>query len=157
MDKHLHIISLNVPYPVDYGGVFDLYYKLPALYQQGIKIHLHCFDYGRGEQPVLNRYCEAVHYYPRKVGLKAISLRYPYIVSSRINNELLNRLLQDDYPILMEGIHCTYLLNDKRFTNRKCFVRLHNVEYIYYRHLYLNSSSLYKKLYYLFESKLLEK
>jgi hypothetical protein len=51
MTRHLHIICLNVPFPVDYGGVFDLFYKLPALHDQGVKIHLHCFEYGRGEQP----------------------------------------------------------------------------------------------------------
>lgn len=156
MEKHLHIICLNVPYPVDYGGVFDLFYKLPALQQCGVKIHLHCFEYGRGEQSVLNQYCESVEYYTRKNGLKALSLRYPYIVKSRSSSKLLARLGQDNYPILMEGIHCTYLLNDKHFRQRKCFVRLHNVEHIYYRHLYTFTTSLFKKLYFLWESYLLK-
>jgi hypothetical protein len=56
------------------------------------------------------------------------------------------RLMQDDYPILMEGIHCTYLLNDERFNERKFFVRLHNVEFIYYRHLFQFTKSVSKKL-----------
>ncbi|HAK10648.1 MAG TPA: mannosyltransferase, partial [Chitinophagaceae bacterium] len=47
MEKHLHIIALNVPFPVDYGGVVDLFWKLPSLQAQGVNIHLHCFDYGR--------------------------------------------------------------------------------------------------------------
>ncbi|WP_018611172.1 glycosyltransferase [Segetibacter koreensis] len=157
MDKHLHIICLNVPYPVDYGGVFDLFYKLPALQQQGVKIHLHCFEYGRGEQPELNKYCESVHYYKRKTGIKGISIRYPYIVSSRSNKTLLQKLTEDDYPILMEGIHCTYLLNDKRFNQRRCFIRLHNVEHIYYRHLYCNTTSVFKKVYFFLESKILNR
>lgn len=155
MEKHLHIICLNVPYPVDYGGVFDLFYKLPALKAQGIKIHLHCFDYGRGEQPALNEYCEEVHYYKRLEGLKGLSLSLPYIVASRRNEELLQRLSNDDYPILMEGVHCTYLLNDARFYKRKCFLRLHNVEHIYYRNLSKLSTSLLKKIYYTRESRLL--
>jgi len=142
---------------VNYGGVFDLFYKLPALQQAGVKIHLHCFDYGRGEQPVLNQYCENVYYYKRKEGLEGFSLQLPYIVSSRKNIDLLGTLLKDDYPILMEGIHCTYLLNDDRFANRTCFVRLHNVEHTYYKNLYKNSSSPLKKAYYLWESKLLFK
>lgn len=157
MEKHLHIICLNVPYPVDYGGVFDLFYKLPALQQQGVKIHLHCFDYGRGEQSILNSYCESVAYYKRRKGLSTFSLRYPYIVNSRRNNLLLETLVKDNYPILMEGIHCTALLNDSRFKNRKCFVRLHNVEYIYYRHLFNFSKSPARKLYFLFESALLKR
>ncbi len=155
MEKHLHIICLNVPYPVDYGGVFDLFYKLPALQQQRVKIHLHCFEYGRGEQPELNKYCESVHYYKRREGFSGTSTNMPYIVSSRKNDELLHKLLQNDYPILMEGVHCTYLLNDKRFSNRRCIVRLHNVEYIYYRHLYQSAPFGFRKLYYWWESKLL--
>ena len=55
MDKHLHIISFTVPYPVNQGGVYDVFYKLQALQEQGVRIHLHCFDYGRGEQPELNQ------------------------------------------------------------------------------------------------------
>jgi hypothetical protein len=156
-EKHLHIICLNVPYPVDYGGVFDLFHKLPALQQQGVKIHLHCFEYGRGEQPALNQYCESVHYYKRSEGIKGLSFKLPYIVSSRKNDELLNRLAEDNHPVLMEGIHCTYLLNDARFTNRKCFVRLHNVEHTYYKNLCHNSTSLFKRFYYLIESNLLQK
>ncbi len=150
LDKHLHIICFTVPYPVDYGGVYDLFYKLVALHQQHIKIHLHCFDYGRGPQAELNKYCENVHYYKRHTGLRALSATYPYIVSSRKNEVLTQRLLADDYPILMEGVHCTHLLNDSRFANRHCFVRLHNVEHIYYYNLFRNSRSLIKKIYYLF-------
>ncbi len=157
MDKHLHIITLNVPYPVDYGGVFDLFYKLPSLQQQGVKIHLHCFEYGRGQQQALNQYCESVHYYHRQEGHKAVSTVLPYIVASRKNEALLSNLLQDDYPIFMEGIHCTYLLNDQRFANRRKFVRVHNVEYQYYQELYESCNSPLKKLYYLRESKLLRK
>lgn len=155
MIKHLHIICLDVPYPVDYGGVFDLFYKLPALQQQGIKIHLHCFKYGRCEQPELNKYCERVYYYKRKTGIYGLSIKYPYIVSSRNSQVLLNKLNEDEYPILMEGIHCTYLLNDKRFKQHRCYVRLHNVEHIYYRHLYKNTTSIFKKLYFYWESRVL--
>jgi len=157
LNKHLHIICLNVPYPVDYGGVFDLFYKLPALQQQGVKIHLHCFTYGRKEQPILKEFCESVDYYKREKDLFQFSLKYPYIVSSRISKSLLNRLDEDDYPILMEGIHCTYLLNDQRFKHRNCFVRLHNVEHIYYGHLFKSTRSFFKKIYFYLESKLLAK
>jgi glycosyltransferase involved in cell wall biosynthesis len=157
VEKHLHIICFSVPYPVDYGGAMDLFYKLPALQAQGIRIHLHCFDYGRGRQPVLERYCESVEYYERNLGHSGISNTLPYIVSSRKNEKLLQRLLQDDYPVLMEGIHCSYLLLDERFQTRKCFVRLHNVEYRYYHDLFRHSSSPLKKIYYWMESRLLKR
>ncbi|MBL7759536.1 MAG: glycosyltransferase [Sediminibacterium sp.] len=155
MEKHLHIISFDVPYPVNYGGACDVFYKLVALYQQGIQIHLHCFQYGRGEQPILHQYCASVHYYKRAIGHKGFSAKLPYIVSSRINESLFSNLLKDDHPILMEGIHCSYLLHDPRFAHRRCFVRLHNVEYQYYRELFRSSSHIIRKAYYRIESGLL--
>lgn len=145
-----------MPYPADYGGLIDVFYKLPALQAQGISIHLHCFTYGRLERPELNTYCASVNYYARHTGHKGISNTLPYIVSSRKNEQLLENLLKDDHPILMEGVHCTCLLTDSRFKNRKCFVRLHNVEHQYYRELGRNTSSPVKKLYYWIESKLLK-
>ena len=99
MEKHLHIICLNVPYPVDYGGVFDLFYKLPAMQAAGVNIHLHCFDYGRGQQPALEKYCQKVYYYKRQNPILAILSKYPYIVASRKNKQLSFNLLKDDYPI----------------------------------------------------------
>lgn len=154
-EKHLHIVCLDVPYPVDYGGVFDLYHKIRALHASGIRIHLHCFEYGRGEQPELNQYCASVDYYSRCEGHKGFSHKLPYIVCSRSNKLLLDNLLKDDYPILLEGVHCTYLLNDERFSRRRILLRLHNVEYRYYKQLYQCEKSVFKKIYYLHESNLL--
>lgn len=152
MEKHLHIISYTVPYPANQGGLYDVFYKLKALKEQGIHIHLHCFDYGRGEQPALNEYCTSVQYYQRFTGHKGISTSLPYIVASRKNEELLQNLLKDNYPIMMEGVHCTYPLMDDRFSKRDCFVRLHNVEYQYYNDLCAQASSAFRKLYYKRES-----
>ncbi len=156
-EKHLHIICLDVPYPVDYGGVFDLFYKIKYLHAEGVKIHLHCFDYGRGQQPVLNQYCEEVNYYSRLSGHKGFSNCVPYIVASRANPQLLKNLRKDNYPVLMEGMHCTYYLQNGDFNNRRTYIRLHNVEYQYYRQLADTTSSWLKKIYFLRESRLLRK
>lgn len=154
MEKHLHIISLDIPYPVNYGGVYDLFYKLPALQQQGVKIHLHCFyKNNRSPQPELNKYCVEVFYYPRNILHKTITSNLPYIVSSRMNEDLHQRLLKDNYPVLMEGVHCTYITTDERFSNRKKFVRIHNVENEYYKQLSKFSHNLKNKLYYRLEAK----
>ena len=156
MNNHLHIICLDVPFPPDYGGVFDLFYKIKSLHQAGIKIHLHCFEYGRGQQTELNQYCEEVIYYSRNKSLKYF-LRLPYIVSSRINKSLINNLSKDSFPILMEGIHCTYYLYHNQLKNRKVGVRLHNVEYEYYQQLSAATKNIFKKLWFRLESKLLKK
>lgn len=156
MTKHLHIVNFTVPFPPDYGGVIDLFWKLPTLQKLGVQIHLHCFNYGRGEQNELNKYCVSVHYYKRKTGLKGFSLGLPYIVSSRKNETLFKNLLQDDFPILLEGVHSCFLLQDNRFAARKKFVRLHNVEHEYYAELAQQATSWLKKKYYERESKLLK-
>jgi hypothetical protein len=151
--KQLHIICLNVPYPVDFGANFEQFNKIRALYNAGVGIHLHCFLYGdQQQQPVLSQFCLSVQYYRRK---KKVSLRLPYIVSSRINEQLFQNLLKDDLPVLMEGAHCSYLVFDKRFANRRLFVRAYNAEYLYYRGLYQPGKIGFKNWYYRIESRLL--
>ena len=112
-DKHLHIVAFSIPYPANYGGVIDVYYKLKALHAAGIKIHLHCYQYDRPETTELDKYCESVNYYPRKTGLSAqISIK-PYIVESRQSDSLLKNLLSYKYPILFEGLHSCFYLSRK--------------------------------------------
>lgn len=123
----------------------------------GIRIHLHCFEYGRGEQPELKKYCEEVFYYRRKKFFRASELRLPYIVSSRINPILIQNLLKDNNPVLLEGIHCTYYLYNGQLDNRKVLVRLHNTEFQYYSALSKSAANVYKKMYYRIESRLLKK
>jgi hypothetical protein len=146
-----------VPYPPDYGGVFDLFYKIKALHALGTKIHLHCFEYGRGEQPQLKKYCEEVHYYQRENLIHGVPLRLPYIVGSRRNPLLIKNLLKDNYPVLLEGIHCTYYLYHGELNRRKVLVRLHNVEFEYYKQLARSTDNFYKRTYYNLESRLLKK
>jgi len=156
-DKHLHIVALDVPWPADYGGVVDLFYKLKALQQLGIKIHLHCFTQGREPQEELNKYCESVNYYQRKKYISSFSLNLPFIVKSRKNDELINNLYKDNHPVLLEGIHCTYYLHSNQLKNRKVMVRLHNAEFEYYKQLANNEPNIFKKLYFYNESRLLFK
>lgn len=156
-DKHLHIVTHDVPWPPDYGGVIDLFYKLKALHDQGVNIHLHSFTQGRTPQDELNKYCSTVNYYQRKKDISRFSFRLPFIVNSRANAELINNLQKDDHPVLLEGIHCTYYLNNGQLSSRKVLVRLHNTEFEYYKQLAKLESGFLKKLYFLNESRLLKK
>ena len=157
MNKHLHIVCLDVPYPPDYGGVFDLFYKIKALHKAGVNIHLHCFEYGRGEQDALNKYCFEVHYYKRTFSIVDLFRQLPYIVSSRKNPELLKNLSKDSFPVLLEGIHCSYYLYNNTLRNRKVLLRLHNVEFEYYQYLAGAEDSLFKKIYFSIEGRWLRK
>ena len=146
-ENHLHIIAFDVPYPANYGGVIDVFYRVKALSEAGVKVHLHCFEYGRGEQEILNR-CHEVKYYKRDTSFgKQLSLT-PFIVNSRKSEALVLDLLKDDYPILCEGLHTTAILLDKRLRNRKVFVRAHNVEHDYYNGLAEVERCGWKRLFY---------
>lgn len=134
-DRELHVIAFDIPFPADYGGVIDVYYKLKALHAAGVKVHLHCFENHRAQRQELNGICATVHYYPRLANRLLLLDRLPYIVCSRESQALRKQLISDDLPILMEGLHTTFLLNDPAFFHRKIFVRTHNVEHDYYRAL----------------------
>ena len=71
MDKYLNIVSFNIPYPANYGGVIDVYYKLEALRACGVKLILHCFEYERPHAPELESICDKVFYYKRRTGVIA--------------------------------------------------------------------------------------
>lgn len=145
---NIHIISFNVPYPPNYGGIIDVYYKVKALNNNGIKVHLHCFDYGRGSQPELDKLCSKVYYYKRNTGiLKSIS-KVPYIINSRSNIQLLKNLELDNYPILFEGLHSTFFLTNKSLKNRVKIVRTHNIEHDYYNLLAQQEKNVFRKLYF---------
>jgi hypothetical protein len=154
MSEHtLHIIAFDIPYPPNYGGVIDVYFKLKALHGMGLRIILHCFEYpGRDRSGELHKYCAEVHYYPRLLGFKsALSLK-PYIVSSRRSDKLLENLLRDNHPILFEGLHSCYYLDHPALKNRMKIYRESNIEHHYYFNLFKVDKSFLKKIYYLLAS-----
>ncbi len=153
----LHFISFDIPAPPDYGGIVDVFYKIKNLYEAGAKIYLHCYAYGRPEAPELEQYCEAVYYYPRKTGWKGLSLLHPYMLYSRRDKALLDNLLRIDAPILFEGVHTTYYLGHPALAGRRKLLRNQNLEQEYFGLLAQRTQSLFKKLYYRVESRLLKR
>ena len=157
MSKSINIVSFDVPFPANYGGVIDVYYKLYWLKQAGIKIHLHCFHYGRAESIELAHLCEEVHYYPRKTGMLANFSLLPYTVKSRQSEAMAQNLLKNDYPIMFEVLHTCYLINDKRFACRKKIYRHSNIEHDYYHALAAKERDFVKKIFLRLEAYKLKK
>ncbi len=134
-NSKLHIVSFDIPYPADYGGVMDVYHKIRHLHAIGVKIHLHCFEYHRRRAIQLNELCEEVSYYPRERSVMYLFSKEPFVVVTRKNEQLLNSLTNDDAPILFEGLHtCGFLANDL-LKGKLCVVRTHNIEHEYYHQL----------------------
>lgn len=149
---HLHVVSFNVPFPADYGGVIDVYHRLRALSAAGFRVHLHCYTYGRESAPELNEICEEVCYYPRETGWRHQFERSPYIVASRCSQALLDRLRRDNWPVFLEGLHDCWLLEHLAAGGRKIFVRTHNVEHDYYNALADAENWGWKRLFYRIEA-----
>lgn len=158
MKKHLHIVCLDTPWPADYGGAIDMMNRIIQMKKMDIAVHLHYFSYNeRGTPNELNQFCETIHVYERKKGHKGFSAKLPYIVASRINEELIDNLNKDEHPILLEGLHCTGILPFLDLQKRKVVVRMHNEESTYYNELAGAESSLFKKIYFSHESRLIKK
>ena len=152
-DLHLHIVSFDIPYPANYGGVIDVYYKAKALAEKGVKVHLHCFQYGRKPSTELIDLFYEVKYYKRDISKKHLFKSIPYIVSSRVSEELKTNLKKDKHPILMEGLHTCSLLESRMLhKGRKMVVRPHNIEHEYYQNLAKVESDIFKKYYFYNES-----
>jgi hypothetical protein len=121
-----------------------------------VKIHLHCFSYGRQPVKELEALCEKVYYYPRKTGLISGFSLLPYNVKSRQSAEMEANLLTNDFPVLFEVLHTCYLLNDARFKNRIKIYRHSNIEHEYYLHLAEAEKNPIKKIYLRIEARKLK-
>lgn len=150
--KQYNLIAFNVPFPANYGGVIDVFYKIKALHAIGVKVHLHCFQYGREAAEALLTVCESVVYYQRNTNVFQHFSSLPYIVKSRMSEELLENLLKNDCPIIFEGLHCCGMLDDAKLAKRQKIVRMHNVEWQYYEHLAKQEKHFLKRLFFKIES-----
>ena len=157
MTNKLHIISFDVPYPTNYGGVIDVFYKLKALHHLGVIIYLHVFEYGKGEQVELKKYCKEVFYYPRNSFVKSFFSKTPFIVKSRGSNLLIANLNKNDYPILFEGLHTTLPVIKDSLKNRNIYLRAHNIEHRFYKGLEKSESNAFKRTFFRRESKKLRR
>jgi len=153
----LHIVSFDVPFPTNYGGVIDVFYKLKALHEQGVEIYLHVFEYGRGEQKELLNYCKEVFYYPRNSFIKSFFSTSPFIVKSRGNDMLISNLNKDTYPVLFEGLHTTLPILKDSLKGRKVYLRAHNVEHRFYKGLEQSESNIFKRFFFRKESEKLKR
>lgn len=157
--KKLHIILLDNPYPPNYGGAIDMWNKIIALDALGVQLQLHCFTYGnRNSLTKLEQYAEHLYLYPRATQKSNLISRTPYIVKSRKHPELLENLIQDQTPILFEGLHTCAFLNHEYLDKRLKIVRCHNVEHDYYMGLSRSiNTRVFKKQFFKMESKKLKR
>ena len=143
----IHIVSFDVPWPDNYGGVIDVFHKLRHLHALGAEIVLHAFTYGRQPAEQLKQYCSEVYYYPRKHSRWLLFQRTPFIVSSRVHDQLIHRIHSDEGAVLLEGLHCTAQFKEMQQRSRMVMVRAHNVEHDYYRQLAVSEKNIFRRVY----------
>lgn len=153
----VHIVSFDVPYPADYGGAIDVFYKIKSLHEKGIQIILHCFEYGRKPSDELEKWCLKVHYYKREMSFFKLLGQLPFIVNSRSSQRLMRNLQNDQYPILFEGLHSCYFLNHPDLIHRRRVVRTHNIEHDYYSNLSKAEHRFFQRIYLSIEAQKLRK
>ena len=145
LTKELQIIAFNNPYPANYGGVIDIYYKIKALSKLGVKIHLHFFTDDRHDVSGIESYCETIYSYKRQNALRFHLSKLPFCVRSRQSKRLLENVKQLNCPILFESIRTTGILNRSQF-KQKVAVRCHNIEHEYSWGLYKSETNFLKKI-----------
>jgi len=132
--------------------MIDAFYRCRALKKAGVKITLHCYEYGRGEQAALEEVAEKVIYYKRLMKLSDVFSTTPFIVKSRSSAQLLENLQKDDHPIFFEGQHTCSILDYPSLEKRRKFVRVHNIEWQYYSLLAERTRNLKKRIFFQLES-----
>lgn len=158
IEKIIHIVFNDIPYPVNYGGAVDCFHTLRCLSQKGYAIIFHCFQYGqRQPAPELEKFCFKTYYYKREMSIGTFLSITPQNVVSRNSEELKQNLLKDSYPIICEVLHTCFLLEDTRFKDRKIIYREVNIEHDYYRHLSHSEKRWMKKIHLILEAFKLKK
>lgn len=155
MKKILHIISFDIPYPPNYGGIIDVYYKIKELSDLGVAIYLHCYCYKNSKkQNELEKLCEKVFYYERNNFIYSLFSFLPFRVKSRTNHLLAHNLKLIKAPILIEGLQSAYLLSKENF--ERTFVRAHNIEHTYFFGLSKSQRNIFKKIVFYIEGQKLK-
>jgi hypothetical protein len=154
MPTPLHIVTSELPNAVDNSQMSDAYFLIKSLQEQKIRIHLHCLSNDTLEPTTqLSEICDSITVYDRDISKISLKLDLPYHVSTRSNIKLIERLKEDNFPILFFGLASSYAIYDNNLVgNRKTAIRLNKNESAYYHQL----SSLVpwkgKKLHYEVES-----
>lgn len=159
MEKKIHVVAFQNPFPPTYGGVIDVYYKLRELRRAGAYVVLHAFVYGgrTAVSPELADVADEVYFYRRHTGLLSFFSRKPYITRSRRSNELVRRLAADNAPVIFEGLHCCDAIDHPALAGRVKVLRAHNIEHDYYAALAAREKNLLKRIYFQMESRRLRR
>jgi hypothetical protein len=162
MQRSLNIISGNLPCPNTLGDAQQTYWLIEALSGSGIQVHLFTFSdpdskINTATTAQLSKICSSVKTYPINQGHRNFSFSAPYATSRYLNNQLINDLNENNFPILIEGLGPSELALSSALANKNIWVRLLTYAPRYFRYLQERSSAPLKKLFYQREAVLSKK
>ncbi len=146
----IQVVSFDWPWPANYGGIVDVYYRIESLLEQGVTVELLVVSQHPQPGPIPASWRDkrfSLFTFPRRGKRSLLSLK-PYIVSSRAVAPLLPKLASGPPIILFEGIHTTAYLGHPRLANHEQWIRVHNREAEYYQELSETTSSWKARMYY---------
>lgn len=129
-DRSIQIVAFNNPYPANFGGAIDMFYKIKALYSCRLKIYLHIFYDDREDVFGLQEYCENIYLYKREKSIKKQFSLLPFTINSRQNDKLIDRLKESSAPILFESLRSCEVIIGNEFS-QNIAIRNHNIEHKY--------------------------
>lgn len=137
MSNELHIVTTDLPRALDNVQLSDAFFIIKSLYENQIRVHLHCFSKQEENTIVqIKELCSSVHFYERDITKLSFKPDLPYHVSSRSSAQLIDKLNLDDFPILFIGLSVSYALyNGQLKADRKIAVRLNKNESSYFTQL----------------------
>ena len=128
---HLHLITPEIPHSRAYGEGLEIYFRIQALAEAGVNIHLFCFTDTPKEVPELEPHCVSIHFLPLIKPKLALPIRHPNRMVARKDKGYFPHILEDGYPILFEGLSTAYQLDHTFLKFRQKLIRLPLVEWEY--------------------------
>lgn len=143
----LHIVCFDNPYPPNYGGIVEVFFKIKALHQYGVKIYLHCFVFSmpRNDEEI-KKYVKEIYYYPINKNPLLFFLSKPFSQLSRTNSQLIKNIEKIKAPILYESIKASSSATYFQQKEWPTFLRLHNIEQDYYKGIAIAEKNVLKKI-----------
>lgn len=157
----LQLVLFDLPIAPLYGGTAEVDFKIRALLDQGLELHIHAWvspaldrqlRSGAVALPDWSQRVATLQWYPRPSALKSWFTTQPHAVASRSGAVMVEALSRGAKDVLLEGWQVSACMKSPALRNHRFWVRAHNRESQYYQLQANSSESLLKKLYYNIEA-----
>ena len=157
----LQLVLFDLPIAPLYGGTAEVDYKIRALLELGLELHIHAWvsstldrqlRSGARALPDWHQRVETLRWYPRPQALMTWLSAQPHAVASRSGTALNLALAQGPPDVLLEGWQVCACMAAPALGHHRFWVRSHNRESQYYRMQAHSATNVFKKIYYNIES-----